>query len=70
MLLLNNADVAGVLTMEVTMRALEDAYRELNDRRAVCRPRIDIQIPTQDPRKFFNGEPWKAVEPLATSPSA
>jgi len=43
-LLLNNADVAGVLTMEVTMRALEDAYRELTDRRAVCRPRIDVSL--------------------------
>ena len=64
MLLLNNADVAGVLTMEVTMRALEDAYRELTDRRAVCRPRIDIQIPTQDPAKIFQ---WGTMEGGSTS---
>jgi alanine dehydrogenase len=64
MLLLNNTDVAGVLTMEVTMRALEDAYRELTDRRAVCRPRIDIQIPTQDPAKIYQ---WGTMEGGSTS---
>ena len=45
MLLLNNADVASVLTMATTMEALEKACRELTDKQAVCRPRIDIQIP-------------------------
>ena len=64
MLLLNNADVAGVLTMEVTMGALEDAYRELTDRRAVCRPRIDIQIPTRDPAKIYQ---WGTMEGGSTS---
>jgi ornithine cyclodeaminase/alanine dehydrogenase-like protein (mu-crystallin family) len=59
MLLLNNADVASVLTMEVTMRALEEAYRELTDKRAVCRPRIDIQIPTRDPGKIYQ---WGTME--------
>jgi ornithine cyclodeaminase/alanine dehydrogenase-like protein (mu-crystallin family) len=59
MLLLNNADVASVLTMEVTMGALEDAYRELTERRAVCRPRIDIQIPTNDPGKIYQ---WGTME--------
>jgi hypothetical protein len=38
MLLLNNTDVAGVVTMEITMKALEDAYAQLADKRAVCRP--------------------------------
>jgi ornithine cyclodeaminase/alanine dehydrogenase-like protein (mu-crystallin family) len=59
MLLLNNADVASVLTMEVTMGALENAYRELTERRAVCRPRIDIQIPTADPAKIYQ---WGTME--------
>jgi ornithine cyclodeaminase/alanine dehydrogenase-like protein (mu-crystallin family) len=59
MLLLNNADVASVLTMEVTMGALEDAYRELTEKRAVCRPRIDIQIPTNDPGKIYQ---WGTME--------
>jgi hypothetical protein len=29
MLILNNEDVQSVLTMEITMKALEDAYLEL-----------------------------------------
>ena len=69
MLLLNNADVAGVLTMEVTMRALEDAYRELTIG-GPCAGRASIFRFRPDPRKFINGEPWKAVRPPATSPSA
>ena len=64
MLLLNNTDVAGVLTMEITMNALENAYGELADKRAVCRPRIDIQIPTKDPRKIYQ---WGTMEGGSTS---
>jgi alanine dehydrogenase len=59
MLLLNNADVASVLTMEITMSALEKAYRELTQRQAVCRPRVDIQIPTNDPAKIYQ---WGTME--------
>jgi alanine dehydrogenase len=59
MLLLNNADVASVLTMDVTMQALEQAYRELTEKRAVCRPRIDIQIPTKDPSRIYQ---WGTME--------
>ncbi len=44
-LILNNDDVNSVLTMEVIMKALEEAYRELARCEAVCRPRIDVQIP-------------------------
>jgi ornithine cyclodeaminase/alanine dehydrogenase-like protein (mu-crystallin family) len=64
MLLLNNTDVASVLSMEVTMAALEDAYRELTEKRAVCRPRIDIQIPTQSPGKIYQ---WGTMEGGSTS---
>jgi hypothetical protein len=44
-LLICNADVARVLSMETTMVALQEAYVALAARKAVCRPRIDIRIP-------------------------
>lgn len=59
MLFLNNDDVKQVLTMEVTMGALDKAYRELGRQEAVCRPRIDIQIPTKDPEKIYQ---WGTME--------
>jgi ornithine cyclodeaminase/alanine dehydrogenase-like protein (mu-crystallin family) len=58
-LILNNDDVKSVLTMEMTMRALEEAYQELAQNEAVCRPRIDIQIPTKDPEKIYQ---WGTME--------
>src|SRR6266508_4274298 len=58
-LILNNDDVKQVLTMEITMNALVQAYRELTRREAVCCPRIDIQIPTQDPNKIYQ---WGTME--------
>jgi alanine dehydrogenase len=45
-LIINNNDVANVLTMVDTIEVLETAYADLATREAVCRPRIDIQIPT------------------------
>ena len=59
MLFLNNDDVKQVLTMELTMNALDKAYRELARQEAVCRPRIDIQIPTSDPDKIYQ---WGTME--------
>ncbi len=64
MLFLNNDDVKQVLTMEVTMNALDQAYRELARQEAVCRPRIDIQIPTQDSKKIYQ---WGTMEGGSTS---
>jgi alanine dehydrogenase len=64
MLILNNDDVASVLTMEITMKALEEAYRELTQKQAVCRPRIDIQIPTKEPGKIYQ---WGTMEGGSTS---
>ena len=64
MLFLNNDDVKQVLTMEVTMAALDKAYHELARQEAVCRPRIDIQIPTQDPNKIYQ---WGTMEGGSTS---
>lgn len=58
-LIINNADVAKVLNMETTIAALEQAYLALAAREAVCRPRIDIRIPTSDPAKNYQ---WGTME--------
>ncbi len=58
-LILNNDDIASVLTMDMTMKALEKAYIELARKEAVCRPRVDIQIPTKDPEKIYQ---WGTME--------
>ena len=63
-LILNNDDVKQVLTMDVTMEALEKAYVELVDKEAVCRPRIDLQVPTSDPEKMYQ---WGTMEGGSTS---
>lgn len=63
-LILSNDDVKSVLTMEIAMRALEEAYAGLQRRETVCRPRIDIQIPTRDPKKLFQ---WGTMEGGSTS---
>ena len=52
-LIINNDEVAKVLTMETTLAALEESYLQLAARTAVCRPRIDIRIPTSDPAKNY-----------------
>lgn len=59
MLLLNNDDVKSVLTMKLTMDALEEAYAELFSRKAVCRPHVQIHIPTNDPARSFR---WGTME--------
>lgn len=59
MLLLNNRDVAQVLTIEMTIEALERSYRDLIEGEAVCRPRIDIRIPTRAPERFYQ---WGTME--------
>ena len=59
MLFLNNDEVAQVLTMKDTIDALEQAYRDLAAGLAVCRPRIDIRIPTHDPSKTYQ---WGTME--------
>ncbi len=58
-LLLDNEDVRAVLTMDVTMRALDEAYTRLAAGGAVCRPRIDIRIPTDDAHKTYR---WGTTE--------
>ncbi len=58
-LLLNNDDVKQMLTMEMAMEALEDAYRQMATRDAVCRPRIDLRIPTGEGNRFYQ---WGTME--------
>ncbi len=63
-LIINNAEVAKVLTMETTMAALEQAYLALAAGEAVCRPRIDIRIPTSDAAKNYQ---WGTMEGGSTA---
>ena len=64
MLFINNDDVAKVLTMDTTIAALEDSYRGLATRDTVCRPRIDIRIPTSQPGKTYV---WGSMEGGSTN---
>ncbi len=63
-LIINNQEVAQVLTMEDTLAALEQAYLQLADQEAVCRPRIDIRIPTSDPARNYQ---WGTMEGGSTA---
>src|SRR5574340_446083 len=45
--------------MEITMAALENSYKQMIGGEAVCRPRIDLQIPTSDPQKVYR---WGTME--------
>jgi ornithine cyclodeaminase/alanine dehydrogenase-like protein (mu-crystallin family) len=58
-LFLNNDDVKSVLTMEMTIEALEESYKRMITGEGVCRPRVDIQIPTSDPDKTYR---WGTME--------
>ena len=58
-LLLDNRAVAAVLTPRATREALLAAYRDLADGEAVCRPRIDLRIPTSQPGRFYQ---WGTME--------
>jgi len=64
MLILDNDDVSKLLTMEAAIAALEESYRKLVTREVVCRPRIDIRIPTSDPAKVYQ---WGTMEGGSTS---
>jgi ornithine cyclodeaminase/alanine dehydrogenase-like protein (mu-crystallin family) len=58
-LILSNADVARTLTMRDTISLLEASYADLASREAVCRPRIDIRIPTGNPNRYYQ---WGTME--------
>src|SRR5204862_8122151 len=55
------ANVVGraVFSASAVRRPLESAYRDHASGQAVCRPRIDIRIPTRDPAKFYQ---WRTME--------
>jgi len=63
-LIINNDDVQQVLTMEDTIAALEQSYLQLAAQEAVCRPRIDIRIPTSDPARNYQ---WGTMEGGSTA---
>ena len=58
-LFINNDMVSELLTMQDTIEVLEKAYMDLVAKEAVCRPRIDIQIPTSDPNRAYQ---WGTME--------
>ena len=58
-LLIDNAVVQQVLTPEATRIALEQSYRDLASGEGVCRPRIDIRIPTKEAGKVYQ---WGTME--------
>lgn len=64
MLIINNPEIAKLLSMADAIEALDAAYRQLVSAEAVCRPRIDIQIPTKQPGKVYQ---WSSVEGGSTS---
>jgi alanine dehydrogenase len=63
-LLLGNDDIRQVLTPRMTRQALETAYRDLALGEAVCRPRIDIRIPTSTPGRSYQ---WGTMEGGSTA---
>ena len=58
-LLVDNATVSRVLTMRATIDALEGSYRELAAGEGVCRPRIDVHIPTGEAGRTYR---WGTME--------
>jgi ornithine cyclodeaminase/alanine dehydrogenase-like protein (mu-crystallin family) len=52
-LFLNNDHVKELLTMKNTIEALEESYTKFSKGEGVCRPRVDIVIPTSDPTKHY-----------------
>jgi ornithine cyclodeaminase/alanine dehydrogenase-like protein (mu-crystallin family) len=63
-LIINNHEVQQLLTMEDTIAALEEGYLQLAAQEAVCRPRIDIRIPTSDPARNYQ---WGTMEGGSTA---
>ena len=63
-MIINNHEVEKVLTMADTMAALEKSYLQLAAGEAVCRPRIDIRIPTSDPARNYQ---WGTMEGGSTA---
>jgi len=58
-LVISNHDVEEVLDANETVRALEAAYRDLAKGDAICRPRIDLGIPTGESSNVYQ---WGTME--------
>ncbi len=63
-LIINNQEVQQLLTMEDTIAALEHSYLQHAAGEGVCRPRIDIRIPTSDPARNYQ---WGTMEGGSTA---
>lgn len=59
MKVINNADVSRLVTQEEVTRALESAYQDFFNGTAVCRPRVDVEIPSSSPDRFYR---WGTME--------
>jgi ornithine cyclodeaminase/alanine dehydrogenase-like protein (mu-crystallin family) len=59
MIFLDNEDVKKVLTMDMTLEALEESYREVMEGAVVCRPKITLRLPTDNPERVYN---WGTME--------
>ncbi|HSG96182.1 MAG TPA: hypothetical protein VLA28_11730, partial [Afifellaceae bacterium] len=58
-LLISNADASRLLTMPQAIDALEASYRGLASGEVVCRPRIDVELPADDPGRLYR---WGTME--------
>ena len=59
MKVINNADVSRLVTQQEVTRALESAYQDFFNGTAVCRPRVDVEIPSSSPDRFYR---WGTME--------
>lgn len=59
MLIINNDDVAELLTMKDCIRVQEEAFKRLPDGGAIHRPRIDLYMPCDLPDGYYR---WSTME--------
>jgi len=58
-LLISNEETAELLTMPATIAALEASYQGLVEGQGVCRPRIDVELPSGHPDRLYR---WGTME--------
>ncbi len=59
MKVINNDDVTRLVTQDEVTHALESAYQDFFNGTAVCRPRVDVEIPSSSPDRFYR---WGTME--------
>jgi len=62
MLILNNDDIAKLISMHDIIDGIEAAFRDLDSGRTVQRPRTDIYVPTTDSQHYYR---WGSVDGAA-----